>query len=366
MREYRKILIKQVPFRDVRRGTGDDPSFTKKKIGGSLNGSNCITEEEKMVLLPNIIRTAYNNPGWNQAVADYFDNLTVEVPYDTGLELEVGVEYSTQEAYDDYKSGDITRYNKVFGKTVKPLNPANYVLWQYCLGYSRVANKFDEINSSFNISFYIEDKREESKRARSRVDLNNKALRYRLDLIADPVKLDNVLLLYGYAPYDMSEDEKYIILEKLSTPETVDKDSENVKITKFKNFCEDPQLMMKAFIFRCLNVNVLERLDNSETIIYQPMGGDTVRLGVSIEDAVTFLLKAEHRNTYTKILAGLDAVYNDRGLKYQDPLSYKAKVVEELKKESETIAKVEEKVEPIVEKTEEPKVEETVDPLASL
>ena len=104
--ESKIVFIKRVPNRRPVRGEGDDPSYDRSFIGSSLkNGRvlNPLMPTEEVLLMPSLVATSPSNQGWETAIKDYWANIRKEVPFKGGLELEVGVQYMTEEAYKNRK-----------------------------------------------------------------------------------------------------------------------------------------------------------------------------------------------------------------------------------------------------------------------
>lgn len=272
---------------NTKRGDGDDPSFYRMKIGGSLNGVNCLTEEEKIKLLPPIIHTSPNDPiNWNRAVNTYFSNIHKEVPI-TGLSLEIGMIYNNEEDAKKEVNGT-------------PINPADYILYRYCLGYSRVANTPEDVYKSPNIMFYITDPITESKKAANRVMRENYAKTLYFELLKDAVQIDNVVAMYDHNPDILNTDDKIVLLAGLSNPREPQLDPNNVEIEKFISYVTDKKLQSKAFVKRCLSYAILRKIENTEMYYF----GDT-KIGNGLEEAVEFVLNTKNDSVYEAMKAKL-------------------------------------------------------------
>lgn len=274
----------------IRRGEGDDPAYYKRKIGSMLNGHMCLTEEEIKQFLPDIIGVSASHHEFMKEVKLYFSNIGVEVPIG-GLDLEVGWSYTSKEAAD---KGD-----KTGGR---PIRLADYILYRYCLKYSHVANSEEDVDASPKIEFYISDPQAEEKKMFERSTLNRKAMRYSLELASDKAMLDNILTMYDMNPSFMSDEAKIVFIDEKTTPLTPEQDPDNEKIKKFISFYEDKRLTRKAFIMRAMNMGILRRVENTDTIMY----GDAQRLGTSMDATVEFFTNEANAKLVAEIEAKVD------------------------------------------------------------
>jgi len=293
----KKITIEQVKLSKPSRGTADDPRDYKKKIGSSMTNNAPtmgLNDAEQRELLANIIGTSPTHQNWNKEVKEYYNNISVEVPYE-GMELEIGFTYDDQQAANNKDKGRRT-----------PINISDYVLYRYCLVYSKVANNYEDINKSANISFYISDKALEEDREYDYTKDTNLAMSLYLQLLGDETDMDNVLTVYHYGVEEMSLKVKTLELQKLSKSKGRTDDPTNAHVNKFIGICKDKTLKHKAYIQRCINHGILKRIDNTDTIIY----GDNDRIGSSMEAAVLFLTDEANAKLATEIKSKYDHITN--------------------------------------------------------
>jgi len=264
------VLIR--PNLRVQRGEGDKLENDRLYIGASLHHQSPLSglspfEEDEY--LPAILGMTKNDDGWKKAVRNYWNNIRKIVP-DGGLELETGFYYKTQQDAQDGKEG-------------YPMNISDYILWRYCLKYSKVANTIYDIDSSPKIKFYLSDPATEENVEYAKVQKTLKANKYLAELILpdNANKLDDVLTLYGYNVAGMSMKSKIVTIHDLGADDSKDPS----KIARFLNTYEDKLLRSRSWISRAVSYGILTRLPNTDTIQYR----DHITLGTTTEAAIAFL-----------------------------------------------------------------------------
>lgn len=290
----RTVIIKQAPALKTKRGAGDDPLYNKYKIGSTLTGAQCITEEQKRKLLPGIINKSPQSHEWDGAVNDYFNNISKTVEFE-GLDLEVGLTYDDADAYE-----------KKDAKRATPINVPDWILWRFLLVYNDCANTFDDLIPDRH-RFYIDDKGAAVEREAKKAKVRTTAKKHFVQLILDDVKLTNVLLMLGlHEPESLDDNEKLLELERLS----------ELDINKFVAICEDKNLNVKSFIYMCLNAGVLKTQPNTDVIYYEN-DVDTIQLGMTLDEAVSYLRRSENNMVYTRLRNSLEVVFRNKGKKYE-------------------------------------------------
>lgn len=296
----------------------------KKKIGSSFKNNSILrglTYEEEKILLPNIIGDSPTNSSWNESTKEYWANLSRNVPYGEGLELEIGMYYPTAEAK---AKGEAERdseqkrfliankaglkFTETFTERIKvgaPLNVADYVIYRYCLLYSKCANSIDDAHRSTNIIFYLHSDTKQKQIKVSSHKTKMAATAKYMEIVNDRSKVESILdvmythvNLYNSQPANStnkiargSQDLDEIALYTLA----VNYPSE------FTRIAADDKLTVKAFIERAISANELRRIPNTETIVY----GDNVTIGANMNDAVVWMSNPENKDIVTGIKARL-------------------------------------------------------------
>lgn len=260
---------------------GDDSVYLNK-IGGSLrNGvtNRGLDPEEERLYLPSLIGSDPQKPDWAIATENYWKNISVEVPdKENGLELEVGFKYRTEE-------------DKKLGKDGVPINAADYVLWRYCLVYSKVANSIDEKDKSPKIVFYLFDKAIEKEQKLNNVKAKKEAYAKYLEISDDIELITNILLVMEVSrDIPLKKSDKLIALDSIVSE----------RPTEFLKVISDKNLLTKAFIEKCLDKKFLSIVPNTQTY----MRGDEV-VAYNKLDLITKLQSPEGEGLKTLLEASI-------------------------------------------------------------
>lgn len=272
----KEIQIKRRKGIYVKRGDGDNQDRHKYFISSSRKGTSILvglTQQEEKKYLPIIIGISPDDPKFGITARNYWNNIRKFIPPE-GLTLEVGMIYETEE---EHKNNSGT-----------PINIEDYVLYRYCLVYSRIANSEKEQHNSPKIRAYITDRYSEANKNYEIATIVDKAVENRLALYSDPVKQDAVLFVYGYSPLSMSKEEKVIALQTLSTYNS-ETDPEANKLVVFNNRVNDKLLQDKAFITQAINAQLLRRIPNTDTIMYK----EHTQIGTTTDNAIDYLTATE-------------------------------------------------------------------------
>jgi len=270
----KKVSILVTPNRRAQRGDGDKLEHDRLYIGASLKNRSPltgITPQEENRFLPEILGMTATDNGWKAAVRNYWNSIRKVVPDDnTGLVLEVGLSYDSQQDAIDGING-------------YPLDVSDYILWRYCLKYSKVANTVHELGMSPKILFYLSDPQSEENVEYNKVQRKMKAEKYltSLTLPQHTSKLDDVLTIYGYNISSMSLKNKIITIHGLGS----DDESNPKKLDKFIATYDDKILRSRAWVARAVSYDIIKRLPNTDTIQYR----DHITLGTTTEATIAYL-----------------------------------------------------------------------------
>ncbi len=309
-REISKIVyLRRIPM--PARLPGQNLDESKLKVGSSFRGASVLrglefTEEVKY--LPQIIGISTGSANWETETRNYWANISKEVPPKEGVQLEIGMRYFNQEDYD-YDMGLITDSDsKEFirkdhnGTTIclkgSPINLSDYIMWRYCLLYSKVANTQEDIGKSPKIEFYLFSKDKEITDKKASLNSKKKAIQLMYQRMSERDWVDYVLRvliaqdqrhLYTVKQVEtMGEDEKDILLDEF-VQENAD---------RFILIANDRNLEMKAFLEVAIALGKLSRIPNTQTII---MDGSSI--GNTIDEAVSFLNNPKNNQTLSTLRA---------------------------------------------------------------
>ncbi len=153
---------------------------------------NPLTWEECEAWLPPLLNVVKEDKDFRKAVEEYFINISVPISYNEAYELEVGMQYKTEEDFSNENVKYDDRVGTMTGKlTGVPINVENYILYRFALQSPKVANKEEFLYSSNNIWFYIEDLASKKEDKEKHVLVKNKATA----LFHSKVSTDNTLVI---------------------------------------------------------------------------------------------------------------------------------------------------------------------------
>lgn len=275
---------------------GDDPSLHNQKVGASLKGSGPnrgLTFEEEKRYLPEVINVSPLDVGWRQATNDYWSNIAVPIPPDgvstTKLEgkvLKFTIEFknkSDRDTFDKVLNFEEKANASKKGIVIDGIN--DYILWRYCLVYSKVANSFEDINKSPKILFYLYSKENETL-------VEHKAFKARVEaqtlftsiLMKEDV-IDAVLLMFDQdlSVFDNLQD-KHLALEALI----------KTQATSFVKYAKDINLDVKALIKKAVDRGILRNPANTQSYYFGE--NSEILLGTSLMEAVLYWKSDNEKN----------------------------------------------------------------------
>ncbi len=296
----RTVYLRRIPLPG--RLPGQNLDEAKQKVGSGWKGSAILrglTFKEETMYLRDIIGLSPESPNWEIQTKAYWANISKDVPPKDGVALEVGLRYFSQEDYDyDQKEalrdGNGTPY-EIKGR---PINMADYIMWRYCLLYSRVANTPEDIGKSPKIEFFLFNKDKEIADKTKVLNSKRKAIQLMYKRLAEREWVDYVLTILMAKDKShtknvrdlskMGEEEKDILLDEYV----------NSNPDGFLILAEDKNLEIKAFIELAIAGGKLSRIPNTDTIT---MDGTTI--GDSLSEAVAFLNNPKNNQTLQTLKA---------------------------------------------------------------
>lgn len=263
--------------RKVYNPRGQEESAAIKKLGavsgtgsGPLSGLS-IAEEEKY--LPTILQVTPNSPSWSEVKRAYWNNISRPVEAGSGIRLETGFLYKTEEGAKENAMGDESK-NKDDAGT--PINVSDFVLWRFALKHPRVARSIEFVDKSPKIWFYLYSKEEELQESTKMLELKDKAAQLYVSCLGKIDLMRQVLWLTGQNPSNLDSNEVKIAFNTLS--------QDNPML--FISVVNDKDLEMKVFIEQAIKAEHLKRLPNSDTLYY---GETNTVIANNINEAVVYL-----------------------------------------------------------------------------
>jgi hypothetical protein len=302
-KEFSKIVyLRRIPAHA--KLPGQNPDDADVKVGSSYKGSAVLrglTFEEEQKYLPEIMGISPTSQDWSKETRNYWGNITKKVPPRDGVELQIGLFYLSEADYEYDQNLTPELEGNLINHKGKPINLADYILWRYCLLYSRVANNESLIGMSPKIEMYLYSKDKEvadkkkilnSKRRAHDLYFKNIVERDWVDYILTVLvaqdknperKVSTVQQLQA-----LSEDEKDLLLDNYATT------SPDI----FVLLGENKDLQMKAFVELCVAAGKLTRIANTDTITM-----DGTPIGNTLTEAVAFMNNAKNNQVLQTLKA---------------------------------------------------------------
>ncbi len=305
---------------------GQDPAERVYKIGASLDSRTRgnlkgISGDLEAKYMPELVGVSINDAKFRQSVEEYWSSISRPVPadepylkdYEKGIAINIKfnvIGKARKERFDNVIKVEekIELLNKYLllplsKEDTSPLgildfdSISDYLLLNYALKYSKVANSFEDIDKSAKIEFYIFEKAVSVKNQLSLIELRSEAMSCYQLLQNNEKQIDAVLLLFDI---DITTFDSTI--DKLLKIDEIYNESP-VKMQTFVSYLKDDKWETKYIIAKAIAANKLRKPANTTAIYY----GDAL-LGTSIDEAVLFLLNDEKGKTiYTSLVQELNA-----------------------------------------------------------
>lgn len=286
----RKSLIAGLP--------GEDPDARKYFLSGSFDISTKgnlrgLRGELEKRIMPSIIGVSYNDVHFQQKIEEYWGNISVLIPADKEHLREENQGYVLNILLD-MEQGVIDRVNleNSLEKKIEIINEAilkdkvrlyeesnaDYLLLNFALKHSKVANKIEDVGKSMNIFFYIFNKKIAITHRFNLLEIKQKCYENFTKVSTNETLLNRLLVMFDKEPssYDGVLDKALVLEEEFS------KDVE--KMRRFNNFIADKDLDIKYLILQATRLGKLIRPLNTTSYYY-----NDVILGTSLDEAVKFL-----------------------------------------------------------------------------
>lgn len=282
--------------KEIKGLPGDDVTLHNLKIGSSLSGKGPLrglSFLEEVKYLPEIINISPTDNEWRSATKDYWSNISSVVPADGigtselhGLPLIFTISFPdaiTKEAFEHAESFE--RKAEIAEKGTVVEGVEDYVLWRYCLVYSKVANKFTDVGKSPKILFYLYSKETETLVAHSLFKTKRKAQDLFASMLDKEPMVDAVLLMFAQ---DISAfttlADKHLALDALVQS----------KPKEFIMYVEDGNLAIKSFLKKAVEKRIIHKPANTDSYYYGE--NREICLGNCLDDAVLYCKSTEPQN----------------------------------------------------------------------
>lgn len=220
---------------------------------------------EQKILMPQIIDCEVEDRNFRTKVTEYFQNMKTTVPYPKGIELEIGMEVSNDEALSPKNL---------------PLNIADYIAYRHAIRHPLVALNKDAAEASGLKEFYVFDPQaSEDARLKVNKDRDN-ALKLYLEISQQSEKHDMLLTLFKIDPRTLNSKKNAGELKLEAIKKIVDsRPGDFIKMLDNK-FFED-----LYWIESMVLVGVLKKM--GESMIIDPLTGETI--GNNMDEAIAWM-----------------------------------------------------------------------------
>jgi len=286
--KYRSVVELSIRRKSIKGLPGDDPTLHNLKVGSSLKGNGPLrglAYDEEAEYLPDIIGISPRDNEWRRAVIAYWNNISVGIPADgvsigklQGKPLKFTIGFKTKADKENFEKVLSLTEKAELGKKGLILDGVeDFILWRYCLVYSKVANRYEDINKSAKILFYLYSKETETRVEHQAFKLRVKANELFTQILMKPDMINAVLLMFGQdlTAYDTMQD-KHLGLEALLKTRPAD----------FINYMEDGNLAIKATIKQAVDAHIIHNPANTDSYYYGE--NNEVTLGTTLTDAVLY------------------------------------------------------------------------------
>lgn len=308
-----------------------------RPLGNSVSAVNKMVScgEEMTFLLPSIIGLSPTSNEWAAKVENYWHNFGIDVPL-------VGKTMNTTLIFDvtDYvRKGHIAELattlklksdaedyeKKLFNYIIKnvpesgryrymaPEAVEDYLLWRFCLVYSRVGNSVTDITRKDNkgnpmfvsnkIVFYLKSSSEIAKEKKELQEVRNLAMQYYNELLKDSKLIDTLIFV----------NDKLSTIKAFKEMTDTDKQAELFQIatTDYKRLVrlyetKDRDLVAKINKFKL--AGLIKNLDN--TSIYVETDNPSKVWGNSVDEVISFMSNDTNKAYINEIELKVDKLFN--------------------------------------------------------
>jgi hypothetical protein len=247
-------------------------SANSQKVGSGLSF------KEESLLLPLIIDTPKDDKEFRKKVTEFYNEISTDVPFGTGVTLEVGLE--------EDNAGQISEKNM-------PIKLMDYLRYRHAQNHPKVAATKELADGNQLVDYYIFDKDNVQAKNTKKVKERDAAMQIYLEVKNEESQVDQMLTLLGVDPreYATAKDKANLKTEKLR--ELADADP-----SKFVEAHSSGDLEIRAWITNMVTVGVLKKIGQKY------MDGETNEIiGNSLEETIFFFKDEEKSGEITVLKA---------------------------------------------------------------
>lgn len=291
----KKVFIKRNrPFVHEQLNSAEAQEYlsqSKRSIGSYFATKNSsrqgtgLNDEEVKLLLPQILDIRPEDIEFRKKVSQFYQEINTSIPYEKGLELEIGLEL------DDNKP--VTHFEEavIDGKTKKiynmPINLEDYIRYRHALKHPSCASSPELAKGNQTVDYFIEDPERVLVSKINAVDYADKAIAMYAQIRNEPKKIKMILsLLHLEIPRKspgqpvmverMNDEERVLAVRKLAME----------KPEKFLKVANDKFLQQKYLLNELISVDLLKRAGSSILVT-----SSSEVLGITDDEAVKNLFE---------------------------------------------------------------------------
>ena len=295
-KKYRSVIELSIRRKDIKGLPGDDSTLHNLKVGASLKGNGPLrglTYDEEIKYLPEIIGVSPQDNEWRRTTKEYWYNVSVPIPADgltaeklQGRPIKFTVEFnnaSDKESFEKVISFEEKAKASKKGEVIEGVG--DYILWRYCLVYSRVANRYEDVRKSPKILFYLYSKENETLVEHTAFKSRIKAQNMFTKILMEENVINAVLLMFDQdlSAFDTLQD-KHLALEAFIKN----------KPMLFIKYMEDENLVLKSTIKKAVDNKIIHKPANTDSYYFGE--NNEVVLGHTLMDATLFFKSKEQKN----------------------------------------------------------------------
>jgi len=282
-------------------------SHSRRGIGSFFAGKHTtkkgtgLNDMETKILLPHVLDVTPEEPEFRRKVDSFYTEISTNVPFKTGLELEIGLENSP-ETIEEVKTG-----KSKLSKANMPLNIDDYIKFRHAMAYPGTVISPTLAKGNQLAEYYFEDPTEVSTRELDELNTADQALNDYQRIKDSPDKVEMIVtLMRHWIPKKvgkpavvvglLTQTEKLIVLRELA----------QVQPAKFHEITNDETLKNKYIVDELISVNLLKRVGS--TIMLEETGDS---IGESLKEAAAYLFSPKQ----TQLLNNLKAAYKEKNKK---------------------------------------------------
>lgn len=297
LKRNRPFVHEQIMSEEVQEAL----SHSKRGIGSYFAGrfaakkGTGLTDTEVKLLLPSVLAITPEEPNFRREVESFYTEITTQVPYKTGLELEIGLENEAETIED------VVNKKSKLRKDNMPLNIDDYIKFRHALAYPGTVISPSLAKGNQLAEYYFEDPTEVSSKELEQLNAADKALSDYQQIKDSPDKVEMIVtLMRHFIPKKvgkpavvvahLSDTDKLIVLRELAVVQPI----------KFHEIATDDMLKNKYIVDELISVNLLKRVGS--TIMLEETGE---AIGETLKDAAAWLFSPKQ----TQLLNTLKAEY---------------------------------------------------------